>query len=294
MNLNQLQYFVTLAQLEHYTNAAEQLRITQPTLSLAIRSLEEEMGTKLFEKKGRNVVLTKYGRFFLGYVEEALQILENGVKKTKVMTGQTTGVIDIAYIYTLGSEFVPQLVGDFIRSNEELQVKFNFTVGNTLQNLKGLKEERFDVAFCSRIEEEEDIEFIPVGREKLVVVVPKGHPLSEKGMVELNDVAKYPQIFFTPNSGLRPVIDEMFKREKLSPKIAYEIEEDSFMAGVVAQNFGIAVMPNIPILQQLPVEILKLHNPGRPRYIYLAQRKDKYVTPVVKKFVEFVRKNTLL
>jgi DNA-binding transcriptional LysR family regulator len=210
------------------------------------------------------------------------------------MTGQTTGVIDIAYIYTLGSEFVPQLVGDFIRSNEELQVKFNFTVGNTLQNLKGLKEERFDVAFCSRIEEEEDIEFIPVGREKLVVVVPKGHPLSEKRMVELNDVAKYPQIFFTPNSGLRPVIDEMFRREKLSPKIAYEIEEDSFMAGVVAQNFGIAVMPNIPILQQLPVEILKLHNPGRPRYIYLAQRKDKYVTPVVKKFVEFVRKNTLL
>jgi DNA-binding transcriptional LysR family regulator len=68
MNLNQLQYFVTLAQLEHYTNAAEQLRITQPTLSLAIRSLEEEMGTKLFEKKGRNVVLTKYGRFFLEYV----------------------------------------------------------------------------------------------------------------------------------------------------------------------------------------------------------------------------------
>lgn len=64
MNLNHLQYFATLAREEHYTNAAQKLSITQPSLSNAISLLEKELGIYLFEKKGRNVVLTKYGKYF--------------------------------------------------------------------------------------------------------------------------------------------------------------------------------------------------------------------------------------
>ena len=128
MNLSQLKYFVTLARLEHYTKAAEELEISQPSLSYAMTMLEQELGTKLFQKKGRNIVLTKYGKFFLDYVEQSLQTLELGVRKTKSMTGQTKGRIDLAYIYTLGSEFVPRIVGDFLRSHEELDIQFHFTV----------------------------------------------------------------------------------------------------------------------------------------------------------------------
>ena len=68
MTLNQLQYFVTLAHKEHYIKAAEELAITQPSLSHAIHLLENELNTRLFEKRGRNVVLTKYGKIFLEYV----------------------------------------------------------------------------------------------------------------------------------------------------------------------------------------------------------------------------------
>ena len=72
MNLNQLTYFAVTARHQHFTRAAEELFISQPSLSYAISSLEEELGIRLFEKKGRNVVLTKYGRLFLGHVERAL------------------------------------------------------------------------------------------------------------------------------------------------------------------------------------------------------------------------------
>ena len=76
MNLNQLEYFRTLAHEEHYTRAAQMLSITQPSLSHAIAQLEQELGTRLFEKKGRNIVLTRYGKIFLPYVEDALKILD--------------------------------------------------------------------------------------------------------------------------------------------------------------------------------------------------------------------------
>ncbi|MGO1036496.1 LysR family transcriptional regulator, partial [Clostridioides difficile] len=84
MNLYHLRYFVTLAHLEHYTKAAENLSITQPSLSHAISLLENELGVALFEKEGRNIVLTKYGKIFLKDVEKSLEILDSSVKSLKI------------------------------------------------------------------------------------------------------------------------------------------------------------------------------------------------------------------
>ena len=80
MNLKQLYYFKMLAKTEHMTQAAEQLSITQPSLSHSMTELEKELGTFLFEKNGRNIRLTKYGHFFLSYVERSLNELEHGEK----------------------------------------------------------------------------------------------------------------------------------------------------------------------------------------------------------------------
>lgn len=293
MNLNQLYYFVTLAETEHYLRAAEILSITQPSLSHAVAKLEEELGTKLFEKKGRNVVLTKYGKVFLEYATESLQSLEVGIKKTKAMTGKNSGVIDLAYIYTLGLEFVPGLVRSFLKDNPQLNVEFRFTVGNTQDIIRGLKEEKYDVAFCSRREEEKQILFEPVVEEKLVVVVSKEHPLAVKEHISLEETESYPQIFFTKSSGLRPTIEKMFEMTGIVPQIAYEIEEDSAMAGLAAQNFGIAVMPEVPVLKYLDVKILDITNPVIERYIYMAQIKGQYQPPVLKKFMKYVQNHQL-
>ena len=317
MNLNQLHYFVTLAHIEHYTRAAEMLSITQPSLSHAISMLEQELETNLFEKRGRNVVLTKYGKVFLEYVEEALKILDSGVKKTRALTSDTGGGIDLAYIFTLGSVFVPQLVGGFLKEHEDWDVNFRFSVGNTTEIIQGLKEEKYDIAFCSRKEKESGIDFVPIAKEKLVVVVPRDHELAGRGSVDLKETLPYPQVYFTKNSGLRPVIDQLFEQTGGTPKIAYEILEDASMAGLVAENFGIAVMPEIPILKNLNVDVeftveetgeivnctiakerldshvdvLDIENPPYERYIYLAKLKEKYLAPVVKEFIEYVKES---
>lgn len=290
MNLNQLQYFITLAHYEHYTKAADVLAITQPSLSYAIRLMEEELGTCLFEKRGRNVVLTKYGKLFLEYAEESVKVLDTGIRKVKEMNAQTSGTIDIGYIYTLGSEFMPKLVADFLRRNPQLTVTFHFDVGNTTKILEGLKDETYDIAFCSRREKETGIEFTAIRKEELVVVIPKGHPLAGKSSIFLEETLSYPQIYFTKSSGLRPVIDKLFSGFERKPAIVYEVEEDSFMAGMVAEGFGIAVMPNLPVLKTMAVEVLKIEEPKYERNIYMAHMKEKYLSPVTVKFMDFVLK----
>nr|WP_295777652.1 LysR family transcriptional regulator [uncultured Intestinibacter sp.] len=291
MNLNHLQYFVKLAHLEHYTKAAKDLDITQPSLSHAISSLEEELGTKLFEKQGRNVSLTKYGKIFLKYVEKSLDYLQEGVDKTKALTCATSGLIDLGYIYTLETEFVPLMVRKFLDSNKDKSFGFTFSSNNTKSIIEGLKNEKYDIGFCSKVKDDKDIEFIKIKQEELVVVVPKNHELSKYKEIDLIKAASYNQIAFTKSSGLRKVIDDLFKEIDKKQIISYEVENDSSMAGLVSGGFGIAIMPNIPFLKNLNLDIIKLKSPVYSRNIYMAKLKNKYLSPAVEQFSKFIIEN---
>ena len=96
MNLQQLYYFKTIAELEHYTKASEVLSISQSSLSHAIQSMEEELNVKLFARRGRNVVLTKYGKMLLPYVTQSLGTLEDGLARLDEEINPDTGSATIA------------------------------------------------------------------------------------------------------------------------------------------------------------------------------------------------------
>ncbi len=181
MNLYHLRYFVTLAHLEHYTKAADVLAITQPSLSHAISSLEEELGVKLFEKNGRNVSLTKYGKSFLEDVEQTLNRLDSSVNGLQ-LAGKGEGQIDVAFLRTLGVDFMPKIIRSFLNANKGKQIHFNLFCDKVLTGdiLTGLKEKKYDIGFCSKFDDEPLIEFIPVAKQDLVVIVPPEHPLAEK------------------------------------------------------------------------------------------------------------------
>ena len=146
MNLYHLRYFVTLARMEHYTRAADLLAITQPSLSHAISSLESELGVKLFKKNGRNVTLTKYGKSFLTDAEDILQKLDTSVGNLQ-LAGKGEGRIDIAFLRTLGSDFVPRILRRFLDENQGKQIDFTLHCDKVITDeiLKGLKEQKYDI-----------------------------------------------------------------------------------------------------------------------------------------------------
>ena len=122
MNLNHLNYFRVLAKLEHYTQAAEELSITQPSLSHAMASLEKDLGTYLFEKQGRNIKLTKYGKIYFEYVDRALSELEKGEKKLEEL-GFVKNLIEISNdeVKREALKFEAVSIIEFIDSENNLQ-----------------------------------------------------------------------------------------------------------------------------------------------------------------------------
>lgn len=287
MNLNHLSYFRVLAKLEHYTQAAEELSITQPSLSHLMSALERDLGTYLFEKQGRNIKLTKLGKIYFEYVEKALSELERGEKRIKELTNVSTGTIELGYIYTLGPNFVPKLIKKFTSIEKNKDIKFLFGQGTTKSLINDLKEERYDMVFCSLMENEPEIDFMPIAKEELVVIVSNEHPLAKRDFIDLSEVGDYPFIGFSEKSGIRSLISELFTKVNITPNIICEVEEDNAVAGLVEINYGIAVVPKISSLKYYNVKVLPIVNPSHERFIYLATLKNRYLTPSVNLFKKY-------
>ena len=292
MNLYHIRYFVTLAHVKHYTNAAKMLCITQPSLSHAIAQLEEELGVQLFEKNGRNTTLTKVGEEFLVYAQRTLETLDAGVELAKsVARGE--GVIRLGFVRPLGVEWIPQLVASFLKDNPDSNIRFTFNTDITGNLIIGMKEHRYDVLFCSRPQNEQ-FNIVPVKHQELVLIVPKDHPLSDRTQIALSDTKDYPYIFFNEDSGIRPVIDGMFQKENIIPYILYENEEDEVVAGLVAAGFGIAIVPYMDMLESMNLKTIKIISPDYERNFYMVTNPDIYIPPAVKKFCKYVEQNTII
>lgn len=291
MNLFHLRYFVELAHTRHYTKAAEHLCITQPSLSHAIAQLEEELGVPLFEKVGRNTTLTRFGDQFLSFTERALKTLDEGTSALQ-KAAQGEGLIRLGLLRPLGVDFIPELTAQFMTANPGLDIRFTFSTGTTHYLLDGLLSHKYDLVFCSKPPERLGLTSIPVKHQHLVLIVPKNHPLSSFDSIDLKDTLPYPHVYFSKEAGLRSVVDKLFEQIGEQPQIAYEIEEDEVVAGLVARNFGIAILPYMDMLVRLNVKIIEIANPAWERKIYMVQDERIYMPPAVRNFSEFVLENT--
>lgn len=288
MNLKQLQYFTKLAETEHYRKAAEALYITEPSLNRAVREMEKELGIQLFEKRGRNIYLNKYGHLFLPYVKRSLQELERGVDLMKAYTRPDQGKITLGFIYTMGYTLVPEMITQFQAIDGNGGITFDFHQGTTAALIKELKEEKIDAALCSSVENEPDVLFYPVAEEELVVAVPKGHPLSNRGSVSLKELEPYPLIAFDKSSGLNEMINKLLDQAQVHLKTACHVEEDNAMAGFVAAGYGVAILPDFYTLQYYNLDRIPIADSFERRYLFFALLRQSQVLPVVERFRNFL------
>ena len=190
MNLSQLNYFKKLAEVLHYTRAAQELFITQPTLSGAISSLEKELGAPLFERNGRSVLLTPYGEVFYEHVCLALRAIDDGVAAVSARSSASFGTVNLGTTFTTQDHYLPSLIRDFEEAFDKrviVKVSQGFTNYLTEQLHRGT----LDVAFCGKRDNEPDIAYFPVKHCELALYVRDDHPLASRETItfgELNDV----------------------------------------------------------------------------------------------------------
>ncbi len=285
MTLQQLRYFQVLAKIRHYTRAAQELCISQPSLSYAMSELEKEMSVTLFEKHGKRIDLSAQGRLFLKHVEGALHQLDEGIQKAKLLN-PLRGKVNLGYISSLGSTFLPEVLTSFYEEESHNAITFNFVQNLNNALMESLKEGTIDLAFCP--DPYKDVSSTPILKQELFLAVPRGHPLAGRKEVDIHEVKNESFILTNKKSGLRRLTGNIFREMKISPRIAFEAEECNVAITFVSLNYGLSIVPRMPGLENSGVSCIRLANPEFSRVIHMAWMPVKNLPPVVRIVRDFI------
>ena len=287
MTLNQIYYFQTVARYENYRKAAEELYISQPSLSRSIASLESELGVLLFEKNGRGVNLTKGGKLFLEYADRIIDECEIAKNKMKEMASDG-GKIDIGYVFPLASHYIPHNVRDFLNKKENKNVTFNFFQNHTSAIAKKVRSGELDVGFGGYIDKEE-FEFFPVLSEEMVLITPKGHELESHKKVSIQELRNYPLIGYDRESWLGNYTKQLYRRLAFAPNIVVECPDEHSIVALVSEDFGIALVPAIEEINENRVNIHRFDDIELMHHTFMFWMRDRYQLPAVERFIEYMK-----
>ncbi len=286
MNLQQLYYFKTTAELEHYTRAAQVLSISQSCLSHSISDLEQELGVSLFIRQGRNIRLTRAGAFFLEYVTKALSTLDEGKERLQDFISPDTGLLSIGHLSSL-SEFVPYMISRFFSETGKIHMRFQFSQGSTRDIENQLLNGETDLAITTPFDNE-NIESVKIGEHETVLIVAPTHPLAVRDTIDLRELEGETFVTYSPECQIRKHIDQIFQKVGITPHISFEAINDPIIQGAVAAGLGVALVSEAAAAKYPDLKALRIENDIPTRDIHIAWYRNRYMTPAVREFRDFV------
>ena len=283
MTLLQLQYFQTLAHVLHYTQAAAELHIAQPSLSYSIKELEKELGVKLFEKDSRHIKLTIYGEQFLPYAERILSMLDEGVNVLHQMAGSAQQIIRLGYFHSISASLIPSIMLDIYGQDQNQNIRFQFAEAASFDLFQMLKKGELDFSFC--LHQDEELESVVVMRQPLYLAVPEHHPLAKRESVTFQDFAREPVVMLDKPSNLRTQLDRVYAKNGLTPNVVFEVRECNAALQYVALHFGVSVRPRVPAMENERVVVLPIsdEDPAFIRTVYFSWMKGRPLSPAAKR-----------
>lgn len=235
------EWFLTLAELQHVTAAAQQLHIAQPTLTRMLARLERRLGVPLFDRHGRRLALSTYGRIFYEHARRAQLELDSARREIEDLNNPAAGEIRLGFLSSFGSVVVPRLIAGF--SEVSPRVTFTLEEGAAESISERVLEGAIDVAVVSPRPQKPTLAWRSLFRQRLGVAVPREHRLTGAAAVSMTDLADEPFITMHPGFGMRQLLDELCAAAQFQPRIVLESTNLTTNAGLVAAGLGISLTP---------------------------------------------------
>ncbi|TVY11189.1 LysR family transcriptional regulator [Paenibacillus cremeus] len=286
MELLQLKYFQTTAELEQITKAAKALKIAQPSLSKTIARLEEHVGVPLFDRQGRNIQLNAYGKVFLKRVNRIFQELEEAQNEIRDMAGLERGNITLAVSLT---NLLPEMLGAFLELYPDVHFR---QVVEPITMMKQLLE-RGEVDMCLTFAEIEgpEIEWRPLRTEPIHLFVPDSHPLAGRTSVSLKELKDEAFIGLRPGYWFRELTDSLIlKAAGFTPQTTIEVDEVDAVLLLLKKGHGIVLAPDLAWRSRIDLKQNKLTitDLGGSLTLGLAWSKNHYLSSAAQRFHEFI------
>jgi DNA-binding transcriptional LysR family regulator len=235
------EWFLTLAELEHVTAAAQQLHIAQPTLTRMLARLERRLGVALFDRRGRRLSLSTYGRIFYEHARRAQLQLDSARREIEDLKNPAAGQIRLGFLGSFGSIVVPRLIAGFTEVSPRVTFTLEEGAAESISDrvLAGF----IDVGVVSPRPRKPTLAWRSLFRQRLGVAIPPGHRLSGAPAVSMTDLADESFVAMHPGFGMRRLLDELCAAAQFQPRIVLESANLTTNAGLVAAGLGISLTP---------------------------------------------------
>jgi DNA-binding transcriptional LysR family regulator len=287
MTVDELSWFIVLAETQHMTEASVLLNITQPTLSRALSRWEHQMGVPLFDRVNRRLRLNANGEILLAHARRCVAELTAAGDRIRALNDPASGLIRLAFLHSAATWLVPDLLRHY--RAEVPAVRFELWQAAGHEVLEALRDHLADLAVVSPRPDTTEFSWHTLAREQLCLAVPRAHPLARHRTLSLAEASGEPFIALQSGFWSRRQLDEMCEAAGIDPVIAFESTEIISMEGLVAAGLGVAMVPSPRQGRADPgVAYIPLRDGGAQRVIGLAWTKASPLSPVANRFAEFV------
>lgn len=289
MELRQVEYFVALARTKSFSQAAEEVHISQPALSQQIKKLESELDSQLVERMGSGVKLTEAGETFMPHaldIMDAMRGATNSISNGE--SGTLHGSLKIGIIPTIAPYFLPEMMEEMYPGEPDLDVYVEEQQTETLMNR--LKIGAVDHLLLSPPIPEEGITIENVGREPFYLAVSRDEPLANQDSISLDEINDEPILLLEEGHCLRDQSLSFCQQKNVTPNVVFQGSSLHSILNLVETGFGYTFVPEMVIRSQNrdDLSFIPITDPKPHRDIILARRSSTRINPIDEQFIHLV------
>jgi DNA-binding transcriptional LysR family regulator len=282
--------FLAVSDTRNFSLAAQQMHLSQSALSTLIVRLEEAFGTRLFDRTTRTVTLTAAGSVLLSHADQLLSDLERVVAAVRDVTTLRKGSVTVAALPSLAARIVPGLFRTFGEIHPDIKLSLIDTLYEPAFEL--VREGRVDFALTAANPSYTDLDYVPLTTDNFVLLMAESHSLAlESGHLSFTDTLAWPHVSMPRQSNIRQYVDAAALQHGIQFLPAYELDNVTTIAGMVAADLGVAVLPSITVdgVRGAGLAVRQLTNPSISRSIGFVKRKEGSLSPAAEVLVSLLQ-----
>lgn len=288
MDIRQLEYFREVANLKSITKSAQKLYVSQPTITVALQKLEQELDIALFDRNKKQFTLTKEGTLFLEHVSDILKKLQGAVQEIQEHKNLQKGYLRIGIPPLVGASLFPSIITNFAKTYSLLNLDI---VEDGSKNIKEyLKRDGLDIGIINLMKLSDDFLFISLSSQELLVCLHHTHRLSECTEIDIKQLAMEDLILFNETNYNRHLIMQEFLSQDIIPHIILSTNQIATMHSLVAKNLGVCFLTREVIPQSEMIVVRSLKNKLFLEFGIVWQKK-KVLSFAAKAFIDFIKTN---
>ncbi|MCZ0875284.1 selenium metabolism-associated LysR family transcriptional regulator [Peribacillus sp. AS_2] len=253
--MDPLKVFVTVIELKNFSRAGDILNLSQPGVSLHIRNLENELGTKLIYRSPKQVQITEPGKILYRHAKQMLNHYETAKREINEFNNVVSGTMKIGASFTIGEYYLPKVLAEF--AAQYPMVDIQIIISNSNDVIQGIRSNKLDIGLIEGETDYKDIDVMPFMNDEMIVVVPPDHPLSQMDFIEGNMLQNQTWVLREQGSGTRTYSDKLLSSLELNIKKTFIFTSIQGVKEAVMAGLGIALLSRLTVQKELKSNELK-------------------------------------